>query len=158
MALRYVERYATTRARLAAYLRRKLRERGWDGEAEPPVEMLVGKLAELGYVDDAGFATARASGLTRRGYGPRRVAESLQAAGVGEEDGEDARLLAENAAWEAALTLARRKRIGPFADVQGDRPVREKAMAALLRAGHSIDIARRIVGAAPGEVPDWHGR
>ncbi|HYZ48955.1 MAG TPA: RecX family transcriptional regulator, partial [Sphingomonas sp.] len=31
-ALRYVERYATTRARLADYLSRKLRERGWAGE------------------------------------------------------------------------------------------------------------------------------
>ena len=30
-ALRYVERYATTRAKLVAYLTRKLRERGADG-------------------------------------------------------------------------------------------------------------------------------
>ena len=36
IALRYVERFATTRARLADYLRRKIRERGWDGEPVDP--------------------------------------------------------------------------------------------------------------------------
>ena len=40
-ALGYAGRYATTRARLAAYLRRKLAERGWGGGGEPPVERLV---------------------------------------------------------------------------------------------------------------------
>jgi hypothetical protein len=33
-ALRYVERYATTRGRLADYLKRKIRERGWGEETE----------------------------------------------------------------------------------------------------------------------------
>jgi hypothetical protein len=32
--LGYAGRYATTRARLAAYLERKLRERGWSGPAD----------------------------------------------------------------------------------------------------------------------------
>ena len=40
-ALSYAGRYATTRAKLAAYLARKLRERGWNGAGEPPVGRLV---------------------------------------------------------------------------------------------------------------------
>ena len=56
LALRYVERYATSRARLSAYLGRKLRERGWAGSDAPPVEALTDRLAELRYVDDAAFA------------------------------------------------------------------------------------------------------
>jgi regulatory protein len=156
LALRYVERYATTRAKLADYLRRKLRERGWEGEADPTIESLVERLADLGYVDDAGFAISRASSLTRRGYGPRRVALSLRAAGIRDDDLEDASKIAGDQAWDAALAFARRKRIGPFAAAPHDRPAREKALAALLRAGHGIDMARRIVAAEPGTIPEWH--
>jgi len=154
IALRYVERYATTRAKLAAYLARKIRERGWDGEDAAPVDGLVGKVAALGYVDDAGFAAARAAGLTRRGYGLRRVSQSLKAAGIAEEDSAAAEAAAREQAWEAALTFARRRKIGPFAAAAPDRPTREKALAAMLRAGHDIAIARRIVGAEPGYVPE----
>jgi regulatory protein len=156
LALRYVERYATTRAKLAAYLRRKLRERGWAEEAEPPVEALVEKLSDLRYVDDASFAAARASGLTRRGFGLRRVALSLRAAGIGDEDLHDATESVAAQAWDAALTFARRKRLGPFASAAPDRVGREKALAAMLRAGHSVDMARRIVRAEPGAVPEWN--
>ena len=154
LALRYVERFATTRAKLGDYLRRKLRERGWAPDRAPAIEMLAERFVELGYVDDAAFATARSAGLTRRGYGPRRVAASLRAAGIGETDAAPAEQAARDAAWDAALVFARRKRIGPFAAAIGDRATREKALAALLRAGHDMGMARRIVAAAPGDVPE----
>ena len=32
LALGYVGRFATSRAKLLSYLKRKLRERGWDGD------------------------------------------------------------------------------------------------------------------------------
>jgi regulatory protein len=152
-ALSYAGRYATSRARLAAYLGRKLRERGWSGEGEPPVPALVARMATLGYVDDRTFAAARAAALSRRGYGARRVGAALRGAGIGEEDGAEARELAAAAAWEAALRFAERRRIGPFAAAEPDRPAREKAFAAMLRAGHPVHIARRMVSAKPGIVP-----
>ena len=93
-ALSYAGRYATTRARLAAYLARKLRERGWSGAGEPPIGRLVERMAALGYVDDRAFASARAAALTRRGYGARRVGAALRGAGIGEEDAADAREIA----------------------------------------------------------------
>jgi regulatory protein len=153
-ALRYAERYATTRARLAAYLERKLRERGWAESAPPAVDRLVARMAELGYVDDAAFAAARAAALARRGYGPRRVADALRAAGVGEEDGAGARSIARDGAWTAALRFAERRRIGPFAREEPDRAARERALAALLRAGHPMALSRRIASARPGEIPE----
>jgi regulatory protein len=154
IALRYVERYATTRAKLGDYLNRKLRERGWAGEGVAPVESLVESMAALGYVDDAAFAIARAASLARRGYGPRRVTMSLKAAGIGPEDAADAEAAARQDAWSAALAFSRRKKIGPFASVAADRAAREKAFAALLRAGHEVAIARRIVQSDPGDVPE----
>jgi regulatory protein len=52
------------------------------------------------------------------------------------------------------LRFAERRRIGPYAAVRPDRSARQKAAAAMLRAGHSIDLVRKILDASPGEVPD----
>lgn len=155
LALNHVGRYATTRAKLRSYLTRKLRERGWQGDDAPPVETIVERMAALGYVDDRGFAEMRAAALTRRGYGARRVADALRMAGIDEADGQAAREAAGAAAWDAALAYARRRRIGPFAaDSVDPGPARDKALAGLIRAGHSFEIARIIVDSGPGEIPD----
>jgi regulatory protein len=153
-ALFYAGRYATTRAKLRFYLERKLRERGWAGPGEPGLDALVERLAGLGYVDDRAFAAARGAALSRRGLGARRIGQALRAAGIGEEDGREAREAAEAGAWQAALRFAERRRIGPFAAAETDRPAREKAFAAMVRAGHPADLARRIAGAPPGCVPE----
>jgi regulatory protein len=153
-ALAYAGRYGTTRAKLAAYLRRKLRERGWAGNGDPPVADLVARMAQLNYVDDRAFASAKATSLSRRGYGERRIGDALRAAGVEEDDAADAREKARDGAWDAALRFAERRRIGPFAAVEADRPAREKAFAAMMRAGHPGHIVRRILAARPGEIPE----
>ena len=111
-------------------------------------------MAALGYVDDRAFAGARAAALGRRGYGERRVGEALRAAGIGEEDAAEAREDAREGAWQSALRFAERRRIGPFAAAEADRDGREKALAAMLRAGHPLDLARRLAQARPGEIPD----
>lgn len=154
LALAYAGRYATTRRKLADYLARKLRERGWTGAGEPPVAALVGRMAELGYVDDRAFAAAKAASLGRRGYGERRIGGALKAAGIAEEDGADALAEARDGAWAAALRYAERRRIGPFAGEKGDRAACDKAVAAMVRAGHPLALARRLAAAPPGEIPD----
>lgn len=151
LALHYVGRFATTRAKLRTYLNRKLRERGWAGAAPADVAALVERIGELGYVDDHAYAVAKASSLSARGFGTRRVRQALQQAGVAEDDAEDGEQLARDQALDSALRFARRKRIGPFAVGETDSAAREKALAALIRAGHDFRLARRIVEAAPGE-------
>ena len=157
LALRYVSRYATSRAKLAAYLRRKIAERGWSSASDPPLAAIVGKMASLGYVDDRAFASARASALTSRGYGPRRVNDALRAAGIDSDDAEPAHAAARALAWESALRLARRRGIGPFAAAEPDAKGRERWVGMLLRGGHSFELARRIASARPGEIPDENG-
>lgn len=151
-ALRYVERYATTRAKLAAYLTRKLRERGSDGPVD--VAGLADRMAELGYVDDRAFAEMRAASMTRRGLGARRVRDALRHAGVGEEDAGAVADTLDDGAEAAALAFARRKRIGPFALAPVERDRREKQIAAMVRAGHAPSLARRILSLDPGEPDD----
>jgi len=153
LALRYVERFATTRARLTDYLTRKVRERGWDGEPADPAE-IAQKMADLGYIDDLAWGEAKAAAMARRGLGARRVAGALRQAGVMGEDADALEPAIGERSAAAAIAFAKRRRIGPFAETVPDRALREKQVAALLRAGHSPDIARRILAMAPGDDPE----
>lgn len=150
LALRYVERFATTRGKLADYLARKIRERGWEGEAADP-RALADRMAALGYVDDRLYAESKAAALGRRGLGARRVAIALRQARVEATDAEDLAPAIAERAGEAALTFARRRRIGPFGPPTEDRGVRDRQLAAMLRAGHALDLSRRIVDARDAE-------
>lgn len=156
LALSYVARYATSSAKLARYLRRKIGERGWEDDAPPPdIDGLVQRYIELGYIDDTGFARAKSGTLLRRGYGKRRVSQALGQDGIGEEIREE--VSASHAELRhAALALARRRRFGPFGQVAPERDVREKQFAAMMRAGHDLDSAREMVNAASEkEALEW---
>ncbi|MFM7403722.1 MAG: RecX family transcriptional regulator [Erythrobacter sp.] len=166
LALHYAARFATTAARVEAYLARKIRERGLaeDGDGrviQPDLPALVARLVALGYVDDDAYARMRTRDLGDRGYGARRVEESLRHAGVSEglrrthAPGEAARR-------QAAALMARKRRLGPFAttrdadDPLTARKTREKAIAALLRAGHQYEHASFILAAErPEDIEAW---
>lgn len=168
LALAYVGRFATTRAKLRYYLQRKLRERGWAGAAAgdagsearaeavaaADIDGLAERFAALGYVDDAAFALAKSRSLTSRGYGLRRVEQTLRAAGVAEDDAGTARQAASEDRVASALRFAERRRLGPFAAQAPDRESRERAIAAMIRAGHSFGLAKTILDLPPGETID----
>ena len=150
LAIRYVERFATSRARLVRYMERKLAERGWNGEGAPPVEALAARLVALGYVDDAAYAAARERAMARRGLGGRRIAGALAADGI--EEDLRAAVTGAHDRIASAVALARRRRLGPFGPPLTDMRARERAMAVFLRAGHAPTLARRIL-----DTPDEDG-
>ncbi|MCL9982440.1 MAG: RecX family transcriptional regulator [Erythrobacter sp.] len=167
LALSYAARFASTGARLEAYLARKMRERGVaedaDGRTEAiDIPALVARLVELGYVDDATYARMRARDLGARGYGARRVEQALWAAGVNEGIRADT-APGERSRRRAAVLLAQKRRLGLFgngredsADPLARRKAHEKAVAAMLRAGHDYEHVRFIL-AAPNEaaIEEW---
>ncbi len=170
LALAYVARFATTAGKLRTYLQRKLRERGWvgdelDEQAEdvpppPDLEALIARFVAHGYIDDAGYARMRSADLLRRGYGARRVSQQLMQAGIAEEVRADV-APGEAERRSAALALARKRRFGPFGlrearAGEDTHKAREKQLAAMLRAGHDFDHARRVLAAAtPEELAQW---
>ena len=156
LALHYVGRYATTRAKLASYLKRKVAERGWAEDGEPPISTIVVHCADLGYVDDRAFADARSSALGRRGYGARRIGVALAVAGI-DRDLASEFAHDEAAAFAAAEAYARRKRIGPFADEMPDPDRRRRMFAAMMRAGHDFGLTRAFIDSAPGSFPKRDG-
>lgn len=167
LALHYAARFATTGARLEAYLARKLKERGIAEDADGrtlaiDIPALVGRLVELGYVDDDAYARMRARDLGARGYGGRRVEQALRHAGV-DESVRQAHAPGEAASRTSAALMAQKKRLGPWAqqrdrseDPLARRKLHEKAVAAMLRAGHQYDHVRFILAAPRTEdVEQW---
>lgn len=155
LALAYVARFATSRAKLEGYLVRKLRERGWSGEGEAPVAALAARFVAAGYVDDAAFARAKSGSLLRRGYGTRRVDQTLGAAGISEDIRGDVRGT-EAEQRRAAIALASRRRFGPWGAGASDSAARQKQIAAMVRAGHGFDAARAVIDAASvAEAEAW---
>lgn len=154
LALRYVERFATTRGKLATYLTRKIRERGWEGDPADPKE-IAERFAELGYINDRLFAESKAAAMARRGFGARRVGEALRHAGIESDDAEAVAPQVEERTAETVLAFARRRRIGPYAVEAAGRELIAKQVAAMVRAGHSPALAWRIARMEPdAEVDD----
>jgi regulatory protein len=155
LALAYVARFATSEARLARYLVRKLRERGWTAvvPADVAIGAAVARCAALGFVDDAGFAEARGGALTRRGLGARRVQAQLAADGIAADTAAPVVTAAGERGLATALAFARRRRLGPYArEPLADPKARARAMGAFLRAGHDSAVVRRILAVAPGDA------
>jgi regulatory protein len=158
-ALAHLARYAATEIGLRRVLERRV-ERwaraasvgGADREAvatqaaaaRAVVRDVVARLVAAGAVNDATFAENRSRSLVRAGRSRRAVVAHLAARGV---DSEAARVaMPEDAGTElaAALVLARRRRIGPFRQVDANEPAqRQRELAILARAGFPQDVARR---------------
>ncbi|WP_432769234.1 MAG: RecX family transcriptional regulator [Sphingopyxis sp.] len=154
LALSYVARFATSRAKLTRYLSRKIRESEWidESDAMAACEAVADRMERLQFLDDRQYAVMRAGAMTRRGLGVRRVKAQLYVDGIAAADSGEAIESAEAAAMDAAVGFARRRRFGPFAAVAaGDPKLRERQIAAFLRAGHPMTLARRILAIAPGD-------
>jgi regulatory protein len=153
LALGYAARYATTAAKLRRYLVRMLRERVWTPAEPADLDALVQRLTSLGYVDDRAYAASKQRDLSARGFGAGRVRGALAAAGVSRDD-VTAVLVPDDGAeadpYPAAIAFARRRRFGPFArdGVTADPARRNRELAAMARAGHDFDVARRVLNAA----------
>ncbi len=155
-AMHYLERYAAPAAQLRRVLQRKVvmscRYHGGEPAAfDGLLDEVVARCVSSGLVDDNRFAEARAASLRRRGQSSRAVAAKLGAKGV------DRELIAEHSAateeeeLAAARKSAQRKRLGPWS--RKDRLLnRQKDLAALARAGFSMQIARAVIdGTGEGE-------
>lgn len=164
-ALAHLARFAATEAGLVRVLDRRIQR--WSrraAEAGDPPDQIVAHVAAArlaartvaaalvagGVVDDTAYAQSKARSLTRAGRSRRAIGAHLSARGVELQLARAS--LPDDAETElaAAVLQARRRRIGPFtraADRDEDAPddplARNRALAALARAGFGRDVAER---------------
>jgi len=159
-ALHYLGRFASSSANLRRVLLRKVarsvRAHGTDpAEGAGLVEAIIARYLQSGLLDDAAYAAQKAANLRRRGSSRYGIRGKLAVKGIDAEvidatlarldDGEGSGDLA------AACALVRRRRLGPYRPPRAQAAHRRKDLAALARAGFSLDVARRVLAAADGD-------
>ena len=125
------------RARSEAEIRDRLVRYGYAAET---VEAVVGRLGELGYVDDAEFARLKAREKARK-YGPRRVSVELWKSGVGEKLAQE--IVEEEFAGRSevgeARSAAARRYNGRGSDAEARR-----VYGFLVRRGYSAEVCAQV--------------
>jgi regulatory protein len=125
------------RARSRREVRERLQRYGY---GEETVEVVVGRLEELGYLDDEEFARAAAREKARR-YGPRRVLGELRRSGVDAElaQGVVDDEFAQRSELEEARSLAARRYNRGGSDAEARR-----VYGFLMRRGYSAEVCAEI--------------
>lgn len=159
-ALYYLERFASSSGNLRRVLLRRLARsaemHGTDArDGERVVDEIVARYLRAGLLDDRAYAAQQAASLRRRG-GSRHVIRGklalkrVESAVIDETlDALDQGL--GDAELAAACALVRRRRLGPFRPEAARTLHRQKDLAVLARAGFSLALARRVLGARDAE-------
>jgi regulatory protein len=126
------------RARAEGELRERLLRAGYAPET---VETVVGRLRELGYLDDAEFARNSAREKARK-YGPRRVYGDLRKSGVGKELAREAveGQFSEDSELEAAQSAAGRR----YNKSERSDVVARRVYGFLVRRGYSANVCAEV--------------
>lgn len=157
IALHHLDRYASSAENLRRVLERRVfkaslhhddldvdEARGW-------IDAIVARYVASGMLDDRAYAETRARSLMSRGNSQRQIRMKLYEKGLGADDIDSALVALENDHADpelaAAVKLARRRRLGPFADPTKREECVEKHLATLARAGFSYDMAKRVIEA-----------
>jgi regulatory protein len=165
-ALFHLERFASSAANLRRVLMRRVAKsvqvHGTDpAEGAAAVEALIERFTAAGMLDDKLYAEARASRLHRRGASARQIAASLAEKGIDrdligaaldEEDGEDGHTVRPGGDLAAAVSLARRRRLGPYRLPEQRAQFRQKDLASFARAGFGRTVAEIVLNAEDPEV------
>ena len=160
-ALHYLERFSSSSANLRRVLLRKVarsaRVHGTDpAEGAGMVEAIIARYLQSGLLDDAAYAAQKAASLRRRGASLYGIRGKLAMKGVDAElIGVTLERLDEQGGsgeLAAACALLRRRRLGPYRPKGARAEHHRKDLAALARAGFSLDLARRVLAAADGDA------
>lgn len=161
--LYYLQRFPSSAANFRAVMMRKIKRSCMvhpDQDLEQCAQMLeniVQSFTELGLLNDELYTRGIVTSLRRRGKSARAIQGYLRSKGLladmiekamHDHDSETHNNAGE-AELEAALTFARKKRIGPY---RGTREAdHQKELGRMARAGFSYDTSRRVLDKSDDE-------
>ncbi|WP_417795151.1 regulatory protein RecX [Terasakiella pusilla] len=157
-ALRYIDRFATSRENLRQVLMRRVQKSNYyhDTPLEDGINWIntiVDQLEQANFINDQRYAEGRAGALHRKGTSLRVIQMKLKEKGISDQDIAHAlnalseETQSENLERDAAIALARRRRLGPWRLPEKREDFKDKDLGALARAGFSYDLARDIIEA-----------
>jgi len=155
--LYYLERFAASSGHFREVMLRKAKrscmaheDQNYD-ECVVMIDELVQKFITAGLLDDQTYTRGMVHSLRRRGKSQRYIQGYLRNKNLSSElidqmlehHEQENHENAGEAEFEAALTFARKKRLGPFSNKP--EPDFEKDLAKLARAGFSYDTSRSVL-------------
>lgn len=155
-AAHYLSRFSSSSENLRRILERKVWRRVNLGADRPDdvdewINDLIKKFNRIGLLDDEHYALVRAKNFQNKGRSLSRIKAELRHKGISpetvEKTIEDINPHGE-ADLEAAIRLAKKKRLGNFAtkiidNAEERAKLRQKHLAVFARAGFSFDIAKQ---------------
>lgn len=152
LALAYLNRFDVSSRKLEQHLRTRARKLDAPPDVSQWIAELIARYQSSGLLNDARYAEQLASQLAARGKSSRAIAQKLAARGVTSQLSGDvlsSRKREEpEGELQAAITYARKRRLGPFRALEEREQFGRKDLAALLRQGFSFEIARKALGPA----------
>lgn len=159
-ALARLQRASTSTQDLRRRLEREVARAVERGRVDPDqgaswIEAILDRYQETRLLDDRRFAESRAASRHHQGQSLAQIRGELESAGVRAPD--RTRAIAELGGADAeidlraAITFARKRRLGPFREAGERAERRERDLAALLRRGFSESVAERVADAASVE-------
>lgn len=142
-AVRYLQRYAASTEQLRRVMQRKIKRAEAYGpvpeEAGEWIESAIKRCVAYGYVDDRAYTESRIRSLRRQGRSTSYIQRALEHKGVPKSLIQELMPRDEEGELEAAKRYVERRRLGRNPEFEA----RQKDLARLVRAGFSLQIARK---------------
>lgn len=151
IALYYLKRFDSSVDNLRRVLKKRVDDYayhnpGWEkGEALAWIEELLTDFERYGYLDDERYAEIKIKNYAAAGKSARYIAGRLKQKGIDESSVVSVLEDIDYNPVEAALHLARKRKIGPFRPEEQRDACRQKDMGALLRAGFDYDTVAAVL-------------
>lgn len=152
IALYYLKRFETSEYNLRSVLKRRIDDYAyWNKEFDKKeaycwLDDLMNDFVRLGYVNDERYAEIKIRGYLSAGKSPRYILNKLKEKGIDEDLADKLLNEQEYDAFESALKLAKKKKIGPYSiDEKLRKERRNKDMGILIRAGFDYDVVIKVL-------------
>lgn len=161
IALHYLSRYAASESSLRRVLQNRIRRAamrdaafGLDTDKQNQlrhdIETIIETHRETGALNDVAYAEIKTNSLRRSGKSQRAIEQKLQLKGISkpiiayalQSEDEDQEILE----MKAAITLAKKRRLGNFRVGTTDSNRHKKDIAVMARAGFSLSVIRKVLG------------
>ena len=119
------------------------------------IEQILSDFARLNYLDDRRFAEIKIRAYLNAGKPERYIKPKLRQKGISEQLIDEILSEQDFDAFQMALKLAKKKKIGPYRDGNLRREYYQKDMGTLVRAGFDYDIVCDVLKYHPDdEIPN----
>jgi len=156
IGLYYLKRFESSTANLRNVLQRRVNNYVYQKQdidkkqAWIWIEEIITEFQKLGYLDDHRYAEIKVKSYLEVGKSARYIHGKLREKGISEQIINAIIAEQEFDPFEAAMKLARKKRIGPYCQDQNLRKERKsKDLAVLVRAGFDYDVAISVLETQP---------